>query len=116
MCLLNDFACMCFIKPLNTHNLISDFFSKPLMSTYYVLAQNPTLEGSNKSLQICPSPTLDHKLPVGSVFSSSPQSCVQNTGRAEQWVMLQLWERLPRVAKSQEIPSSGSGLEKRSSF
>lgn len=87
MCLLNDFVCMCFIKPLNTHNLISDLFSKPLMSTYYVLAQNLTLEGSNKSLQICPSPALDHKLPARFVFSPSSQSCVLNTGHAEQWVL-----------------------------
>lgn len=87
VCLLNDFVRMCFLKPLNSRNLISDLFSKPSMSTYYVLAQNPTLEGSNKSLQICPSPALDHKLPVGFLFNPSSQSCVHNTGHAGQWVL-----------------------------
>lgn len=58
----------CFTKPLSPRNLISDFSHKSLMSTYYVLAQDPTLEGANKSLKICPA--LDCLLPVA--LSSGP--------------------------------------------
>lgn len=57
------------------------------MRTYYVSSQDPALDRSNTSLQICPPPALCHALPAGSSLDPVPRPCLQNTGPADQ----ELW-------------------------
>lgn len=47
------------------------------MSTYYVQAQERTLEGSNQTRDIGPPPALQCELSAGLFFSPGPQPCAQ---------------------------------------
>lgn len=87
------------------------------MNTYYVPSQDPALDRSNTSLQICPPPALCHVLPAGSSLDPVPVPIYRTQAlltRTCGWlkVLLHFREQLPQVAKSQETPSSKNGLDK----